>query len=81
MKYLNGSFKVPVGGKAYADGWERTFGRPQPSVTDEVTVELCRCGRRLSLEVSSTLILPGSLGVKTCSTCHCIPNDCLCSPS
>lgn len=27
MKYLQGSFTVSMGGTAYADGWERTFGK------------------------------------------------------
>jgi hypothetical protein len=34
MKYLDKTFAVTVGGDAYADGWERIFGKKTTTPTD-----------------------------------------------
>lgn len=70
MKYQNGSFSVPVGGKAYADGWERTFGKKAVEMLD---VQLCRCGRKL------TALMMTSITV--CVACQEPSAACNCSPS
>lgn len=54
MNYANKSFAVTVGGKAYADGWERTFGKGEAAPEEQSTEQQvdqffkgkmdCECG-------------------------------------
>jgi hypothetical protein len=34
MQYKNSSFSVSVGGEAYADGWDRIFGKGRAGVVE-----------------------------------------------
>jgi hypothetical protein len=45
MKYLNGKFAVSLGGTAYAEGWERTFGKSQSEAAEVQETHVC--GARL----------------------------------